>query len=68
MLTLLQNSLTEFFSYFRFLHIPHTGDFELWKKNYCKKGSQTALERLRHQLAGMVIRRTHQLVLCHIKS
>ncbi|RMZ75653.1 hypothetical protein DV737_g5173, partial [Chaetothyriales sp. CBS 132003] len=58
--TPVQNSLTEFFAYFRFLRAKYNGDFELFKKNYCKKGSEKALQRLRLRLEAFVIRRTHQ--------
>lgn len=54
------NSLEEFFAYFRFLKLWITGDFETWKKNFCKKGSTKALNRLRQMLGKMMIRRTHQ--------
>ncbi|RMZ86991.1 hypothetical protein DV736_g5783, partial [Chaetothyriales sp. CBS 134916] len=58
--TPVQNSLTEFFAYFRFLRVKYTGDFGLFKKNYCKRGSEKALLRLRARLEAFVIRRTHQ--------
>ncbi|RMZ79161.1 hypothetical protein DV738_g3421, partial [Chaetothyriales sp. CBS 135597] len=61
--TPVQNSLTEFFAYFRFLRVRGTGDFKLFKKNYCKRGSEKALERLRVRLEGFVIRRTHKDIL-----
>ncbi len=37
-----------------------TGEFELFKRNYCKKGSEKALVRLSVQLKKIIIRRTHQ--------
>ena len=37
-----------------------TGDFEIFKRNYCKKGSEKALVRLSVQLKKIIIRRTHQ--------
>ena len=54
------NSLEEFFAYFRFLKVIHTGDFEVWKTNFCKKGSPDALKRLNTMLENMMIRRTHK--------
>ena len=54
------NSLEEFFAYFRFLKVIHTGDFEVWKTNFCKKGSPDALKRLKAMLENMMIRRTHK--------
>jgi SNF2 family DNA or RNA helicase len=54
------NSLEEFFAYFRFLKVFATGDFEVWKTNFCKKGSTDALKRLKAMLEKMMIRRTHK--------
>jgi SNF2 family DNA or RNA helicase len=54
------NSLEEFYAYFRFLKMFATGDYETWRKNYCKKGSEAALTRLRTMLEKIMIRRTHQ--------
>lgn len=54
------NSLEEFFAYFRFLKVFATGDFETWKRNFCKKGSRDALKRLQTMLEKMMIRRTHK--------
>ncbi|RMD43595.1 hypothetical protein DV735_g1505, partial [Chaetothyriales sp. CBS 134920] len=61
--TPVQNSLTEFFAYFRFLRAHGTGNFKLFRQNYCKRGSEKALQRLRVRLEGFVIRRTHQDIL-----
>ncbi|KPI36069.1 DNA repair protein RAD5 [Cyphellophora attinorum] len=54
------NSLEEFFAYFRFLKVFATGDFDVWKTNFCKKGSTDALKRLKAMLEKMMIRRTHK--------
>ena len=39
--------------------MPDTGSFELFKKNYCKKGSAAALQRLQAVLSKIMCRRTH---------
>ncbi|ETN42213.1 uncharacterized protein HMPREF1541_04154 [Cyphellophora europaea CBS 101466] len=54
------NSIEEFYAFFRFLKVKNTGDFTLWKDNYCKKGSAAALKRLNTLLQKFMIRRTHQ--------
>ena len=57
--TPVQNSLDEFFPYFAFLRMPNTGDFPLWKRNFCKNGSDKAMRRLARIVNGMMLRRTH---------
>jgi SNF2 family DNA or RNA helicase len=57
--TPIQNRLEEFYSYFRFLELEHTGSFELFKKNFCKRGSHMALQRLQVYLSKYMCRRTH---------
>jgi hypothetical protein len=57
--TPIQNSLEEFFPYFAFLKVEHTGTFETFKRNFCKKGSALAMERLKVFLQKILVRRTH---------
>ena len=57
--TPVQNTLDEFFPYFAFLRMPETGDFTLWKRNFCKKGSDLAARRLTHIVNCFMLRRTH---------
>ena len=58
--TPVQNRLEEFYPYFRFLRCDHTGTFELFKKNFCKRGSVAATQRLQVYLSKIMIRRTHK--------
>ena len=51
--------MIKFYSYFRFLQCDHTGSFELFKKNFCKRGSDAAIRRLQVYLAKIMCRRTH---------
>jgi hypothetical protein len=57
--TPIQNSLEEFFPYFAFLKVEHTGTFETFKRNFCKRGSALATERLKVFLQNILVRRTH---------
>lgn len=57
--TPVQNSLDEFFPYFAFLRMPETGDYNLWKRNFCNKGSDKAQRRLAVILGKIMLRRTH---------
>jgi SNF2 family DNA or RNA helicase len=57
--TPIQNSLEEFFPYFAFLKVEHTGTFETFKRNFCKRGSALAMERLKVFLQKILVRRTH---------
>ena len=58
--TPVQNRLEEFYPYFRFLRCDHTGTFELFKKNFCKRGSAAATQRLQVFLSKMMVRKTHK--------
>ena len=58
--TPIQNSLEEFFPYFAFLKVEHTGTFETFKRNFCKKGSALARDRLQVFLQKIMVRRTHK--------
>lgn len=53
------NSLTELYPYFRFLNVPHTGSFKIFKNNYCDKKSPENASRLLLRLNQFMIRRTH---------
>ena len=58
--TPIQNRIEEFYPYFSFLRVKHTGTFETFKKNFCPKGkSELGLERLHEFLRIIMIRRTH---------
>ncbi|MCJ1397913.1 hypothetical protein MMC11_001109 [Xylographa trunciseda] len=57
--TPIQNDIEEFFSYFSWLKINHTGSFQVFKKNFCAKGSNVAMTRLHSFLNSFMCRRTH---------
>jgi SNF2 family DNA or RNA helicase len=57
--TPVQNKIEEFFAFFHFLQIPHTGTYELFRKNFCKKDSHLSLGRLQQVLSRFMLRRTH---------
>jgi len=53
------NSLTELYPYFKFLGVPHTGSFNIFKNNYCNSNNPENTERLLVRLAQFMLRRTH---------
>jgi SNF2 family DNA or RNA helicase len=53
------NSLTELYPYFKFLDVPHTGSFKIFKNNYCDSKDAENTERLLVRLSQFMIRRTH---------
>jgi hypothetical protein len=53
------NSLTELYPYFKFLGVPHTGSFKIFKHNYCDTNNAENTERLLVRLSQFMIRRTH---------
>ncbi|MCJ1438318.1 hypothetical protein MMC27_007706 [Xylographa pallens] len=57
--TPIQNDITEFFSYFKWLKVNHIGSFEDFKKNFCAAGSKAAMARLHIFLNSLMCRRTH---------
>jgi SNF2 family DNA or RNA helicase len=53
------NSLTELYPYFKFLGVPYTGSFRIFKHNYCDPGDSDNTERLLVRLSQFMIRRNH---------
>jgi SNF2 family DNA or RNA helicase len=53
------NNLTELYPYFKFLGVPHTGSFKIFKHNYCDTKDTENTERLLVRLSQFMIRRTH---------
>ncbi|KAE8841558.1 hypothetical protein HRS9122_05684 [Pyrenophora teres f. teres] len=53
------NSITELYPYFKFLNVPHTGSFKIFKHNYCDTKNVENTERLLVRLSQFMIRRTH---------
>lgn len=54
-----QNSLSEFYPYFKFLRMPGTGDFKAFKNNYCTEDDPSGSQRLAAMLRKVMLRRTH---------
>ena len=60
--TPIQNYIEEFFPYFQFCQVPHTGDFDTFHNNYCKSRldrSLVKMGRLNNMLRAIMLRRTH---------
>lgn len=57
--TPVQNSLGEFYPFFKFLRVPFTGSFAVFRRNFCSSGDPQGLERLGLFLSKFMIRRTH---------
>ena len=56
----IQNRIEELFPYFDFLRARHTGNYEVFKENFCsKEDSRICNERLHSFLRKFMIRRTH---------
>lgn len=54
------NSLTELYAYFKFLGVPHTGSYKIFKHNYCDTNDPENIERLLVRLSQFMMRRTHE--------
>lgn len=57
------NGLTELYPYFKFLNVPHTGSFKIFKHNYTDTNNPENAERLLLRLNQFMLRRTHADVL-----
>ncbi|KAF2032710.1 hypothetical protein EK21DRAFT_98852 [Setomelanomma holmii] len=57
--TPIMNNLSELYPYFKFLGVPHTGSFKIFKHNYCDTNDTENTERLLVRLSQFMIRRTH---------
>ncbi|KAF2451686.1 hypothetical protein P171DRAFT_401395 [Karstenula rhodostoma CBS 690.94] len=53
------NSLDELYSYFKFLGVPYTGSFRIFKQNYADPKEPESIERLLIRLSQFMIRRDH---------
>jgi SNF2 family DNA or RNA helicase len=54
------NGLIELYPYFKFLNVPHTGSFKIFKNNYTDTSNPENAERLLLRLNQFMIRRTHK--------
>ena len=53
------NGLDELYSYFKFLEVPQTASYKIFKENYCGSGKGENVERLLARLSQFMMRRTH---------
>ena len=53
------NTVDELYPYFKFLRVKHTGSYDVFVENFCKKGG-AAHERLQAYLRQFMMRRTRQ--------
>lgn len=59
------NGLTELYPYFKFLGVPYTGSFRIFKNNYCDLGNAENNERLLVRLARKyLISEHHKMTAC----
>ena len=58
--TPIQNRVNEFFPFFKFLRVRHTGTFEVFKENFADPDNDDANDRLHSFLKQFMIRRTHR--------
>ncbi|KAL8869106.1 MAG: hypothetical protein Q9174_004519 [Haloplaca sp. 1 TL-2023] len=61
--TPIMNSVYELYTYFKFLRMKQTGDFETFKDNYCDLENPDHRARLHAQLRAVFLRRTHRSTL-----
>jgi SNF2 family DNA or RNA helicase len=53
------NGLEELYPYFKFLEVPQTASYKIFKENYCGSGKGENADRLLARLSQFMIRRTH---------
>lgn len=58
--TPIQNAVEELFPYFKFLRVPQTGSYEVFKENFCDAENDKCTPRLHTMLKRIMIRRTHK--------
>ena len=58
--TPIQNRVEEFFPFFKFLRVPHTGTVEVFKENFADPDNSDTTDRLHSFLKQFMIRRTHR--------
>ena len=54
------NEIPELYPYFKFLRVPHTGSYAIFKQNFCIPGSNVCNQRLHSFLDQILIRRTYK--------
>lgn len=54
------NEIPELYPYFKFLRVPHTGSYAVFKQNFCVEDSNVCNQRLHSFLDQILIRRTYK--------
>ena len=54
------NEIPELYPYFKFLRVPHTGSYAVFKQNFCVENSNVCNQRLHSFLDQILIRRTYK--------
>ncbi|KAF2103420.1 P-loop containing nucleoside triphosphate hydrolase protein [Rhizodiscina lignyota] len=57
--TPLQNSVEEIYPYFKFLRVPHSGSYRVFKQNFLGDDDPDKQARLQQFLSKVLLRRTH---------
>ncbi len=58
--TPIQNRVDEFYPFFKFLRVPHTGTMQVFKENFTDSDNSDTIDRLHSFLKQFMIRRTHR--------
>lgn len=58
--TPIMNSVIEFYPFFKFLRIKHTGTYDIFKKNFCEADDEDDTARLHAILKQIMIRRNYK--------
>ena len=53
------NSVDELYPYFKFLRVKYSGSIEVFRRNFCERGSDICNARVQALLKSFMIRRTH---------
>ena len=54
------NEIPELYPYFKFLRVPHTGSYAVFKHNFCVGNTNVCNQRLHSFLDQILIRRTYK--------
>jgi SNF2 family DNA or RNA helicase len=65
--TPVQNTLSEFYPYFKFLHMDNTGSYKSFRANFCTEDDPAGGQRLAAMLRKVMLRRTHADMLMGVK-
>ncbi|TKA83177.1 hypothetical protein B0A55_00717 [Friedmanniomyces simplex] len=57
--TPIQNTIAEFYPYFKFIKEPTTGSYRIFKENFVTPSDDTGMHRLQTYLNKFMVRRTH---------